>query len=220
MGKKNQIYVCYPVKKRVEKFQDNNLFEFVDKVVYINLEERTDRKESITEQLKYFPQDKVVRFNAIKEKPGYVGCSKSHIGALEMAINNNWKNVLIVEDDMIWKDFNKGYSTLKTLASKPYDVIVLGAPSPDYDKTTLKLNDGQTCTAYLVNNHYYETLLRNFKESLFHLIEKDIYHEYAIDQWWKKLQKKDNWYIVKPDLCIQKDDYSNIQNGNIKYGEW
>jgi glycosyl transferase family 25 len=219
MGKKNILFTCYPVK-RMERFQDTQLFDFIDKVVYINLEERSDRKESILEQLKSFPEDKIVRFNAIKESPGYIGCNKSHISVLEMAIDNNWKNVLIVEDDMIWKDFDKGYSTLKKLASKPYDVIVLGAPTPDYDLTTLKLNEAQTTTAYLVSNHYYQTLLKNFKESLFHLLETNVYHEYAIDQWWKKLQKTDNWYIVIPNLSIQKNDYSDIQGGNIIYGDW
>ena len=45
-----------------------------------------------------------------------------------MAIQNNWENVLIVEDDMVWKNFNKGYNTLQNLVNKPYDVILLGVP--------------------------------------------------------------------------------------------
>ena len=217
---KNILFVCYPIKntKNIENFNNsNNLFNFVDKVIYINLKERTDRKESIINELKHFPKDKIIRLNAIKESPGYLGCSKSHIAALEMAIENNFKNVLIVEDDMVWKNFEKGYDIFKNLASKNYDVIVLGAPNPEYDTDTLKLINGQTCTSYLVNNHYFKTLLKNFKEGLNKLTTTDIYHEYAIDQYWKKLQKIDNWYIVQPTLSMQKKDYSDIHKQIVNY---
>jgi len=214
---KNILFVCYPIKN-IEHFNNtNNSFNFIDKVIYINLEERVDRKESITKQLKYFPDDKVIRFNAIKESPGYLGCSKSHIGALEMAIQNNWKNVLIVEDDMVWKNFDKGYNLLEKLVKNPYDVILLGAPNPEHNKDTLKLIKGQTCTAYLVNKHYYQILLNNFKEGLNNLITTHIYDKYAIDQYWKNLQNIHTWYVVEPPLCIQKEDYSNIHNMIVNY---
>jgi hypothetical protein len=47
------------------------MFEFVDKIVYINLEHRTDRRAQIEEVLKDV-SDKVIRFNAIKETHGGV----------------------------------------------------------------------------------------------------------------------------------------------------
>ncbi len=71
-------------------------WEFVDKIIYINLEER---KEQIEEELNFLPKDKIIRFDGIKDKYGYKGCCESHIACLNLAINNNWKNVLILEDD-------------------------------------------------------------------------------------------------------------------------
>jgi glycosyl transferase family 25 len=63
--------------------------------------------------------------------------------------------------------------------------------------------------------------LSNFKEGL-----KLLYSEYsqttpyAIDQYWHKLQQKDNWYIIYPTLCLQRQGFSDIKNAitPIKYG--
>jgi glycosyl transferase family 25 len=194
------------------------MFEFIEKVVYINLEHRKDRKELVeSELLKYFPQDKIERFNAIKEARGEIGCTKSHIAVLEMAIRQNWKNVLIVEDDAIWSNFDKGYPVYENLIKNPYDVITFGTAYTTYDKNTYKLLDGQTTTAYIVNNHYYKTLLQNFQEGLGHFLKIRSGDRYAIDQYWKLLQKRDNWFCVVPSLLVQGPSYSDIQRGNMNY---
>jgi len=108
------------------------MFEEIEKVVYINLEERTDRRAEIQKQLSIFHHEKIVRFNAIKHRNGAIGCSMSHIAALELAIQNNWKNVLIVEDDMIWNQFDRGYPIYKKLVSNPFDVLCLGGACVEY----------------------------------------------------------------------------------------
>ena len=192
---------------------DITIMDKIEKVIYINLDHRTDRKEQVElELLKVFPIEKIVRFNAIYEPmKGHLGCSKSHIGALELAIKNNWKNVLIVEDDMIFvKDkFKYGTQILRLLFNKNPDVIVLGAHTVSYNKNTFKLNNCLTTTAYLVFNHYYQTLLSNFKESALMLEKTYQIIPYAIDRYWTNLQEKDNWYIIYPYLCIQNDGYSD-----------
>jgi GR25 family glycosyltransferase involved in LPS biosynthesis len=72
------------------------MFEFVEHVVYINLEHRKDRREQIEKELTIFG-DKIQRFDAIYEpERGHLGCSKSHAAAMELAIQFGWKNVLIV----------------------------------------------------------------------------------------------------------------------------
>ena len=79
---------------------DCTLNDLISKVVFINLDARTDRKSQAEDELQLFLPDKVIRFSAIQDKPGSVGCSKSHIQILQMAIQENWPNVLIVEDDL------------------------------------------------------------------------------------------------------------------------
>ena len=163
------------------------------------------------QQLKIFG-DKVERFPAIEKSPGFLGCMLSHIAVLELAIQHNWKNVLIFEDDILWNKFELGYQLLKDLSSKEYDVIHLGPSLPKYDKDTYRLFKGKTNSSYLVNNHYFETLL-NFYKSEYVKLESTLDDElYAADSGWGKLMQKDNWYAIIPSLCYQIQGNSDIQN--------
>ena len=189
------------------------MFEFIDKVVYINLDYREDRRKSIEEQLNVFPPEKVVRFSAIRDTyNGLIGCVKSHIAVLEMAVQNKWTNVLILEDDAVWNKFEEGYALLEKLAKNPYDVILLGSSLTKFDKDTYKLRNGYTTTAYLVSRQYYEILLHNFKTGLAGLITTQHEVQYALDKYWVSLQKTDNWYCVIPCLMYQLESWSDITN--------
>ena len=180
----------------------------MDKIIYINLDERIDRREQIERELKYFS---VRRFSAIKNDNGAIGCTMSHIAVLEMAMQEGWNNYLVVEDDMAWK--SSDFGRLTELID--YDVILLGGYDVNYDKQTNKLTNAQSTTAYIVNQRYYGTLLRNFREGLFNLRVTGNSKIYAIDRYWKFLQKTDNWYFV--DLCYQRESYSDIENRLVNY---
>lgn len=206
-------------------------WDFVDKIIYINLEDRTDRRQEIEQELKNanVPAHKILRLNAIRDSPGHVGCSKSHILALEMAMKNGWKNVLILEDDAMWNKFEKGYERLRQLVHQhpDFDVITLGNVGATFDNDTGRLWNAQTATAYLVNSPYYSTLHSNFEDGLKNLIitktmktneERFPYEQkYCVDQYWKILQKKDKWYIVNPALMIQRPSNSSIVGGIVDY---
>jgi len=194
------------------------MFEFIEKVVYINLEHRKDRKEHIEKELSIFGE-KVQRFDAIYEPGrGHLGCSKSHIEVLKLAIQSGWKNYLVVEDDSVF-DLT-GYPVLEDLVSRPYDVILLGGTLLSFDKTYRCYNSCCT-TSYLVSQSYYQTLLANFEEGAKKL-EKSYSHfdTYAIDQYWHPLQRSDNWYIVYPTLASQRSDYSDICGKNLVKDEY
>jgi glycosyl transferase family 25 len=184
------------------------MFDFIEKVIYINLEHRNDRKDQIEKQLSIFPSKKVERFNAIYEiNRGHLGCSKSHIEVLKLAIQNNWKNYLVVEDDAEFCNFETGYKVLENLVSNPYDVIVLGGTALSCDTSSYKLYNCCCTTAYMVSNHYYSRLLKNFEEGAFFLDKNYNQSElYAIDQHWHSLQRIDNWYCVFPVLFKQISD--------------
>jgi glycosyl transferase family 25 len=113
--------------------------ELIDKIIYINLDDRTDRKDSICETLKDYSH-KVLRFSAIKNIYGPIGCTMSHITVLETAIQNKWNNVLIIEDDMVWKTKNN-LDKLEELIKNPYDVIVLAGADVKHDANTNKFRE-------------------------------------------------------------------------------
>ena len=192
------------------------MFEFIDKVVYINLERRKDRRKHMEKMTSVFG-DKVIRFSAIEHNPGNIGCSMSHVAVLKMAVDEKWRNVLVLEDDVEWNKFNIGYPIFKTLTHNEYDVILLGGGSMHFDSNTYKLYSAQTTTAYLVNQHYIPTLLKNFEYGLKGLIETNNPYEYAIDIQWKQLQARDNWFIVSPSLVYQMPSYSDIEGKNVDY---
>jgi glycosyl transferase family 25 len=195
------------------------MFDFIEKVVYINLEHRTDRRKQIESELaKYFPEEKILRFDAINTSfsHGGIGCVKSLIGSLELAILNNWNNILIIEDDSMWNNIEKGYSLLETKIKEHFDVIMFGSTCATYS-SNFKVNTAQSGNAYLVNKHYYQTLLNNFKEGLEKLETTNKWNLYAIDQYWKNIQKTGNWYCIVPSIMIQRPSYSDIEGSVVDY---
>jgi glycosyl transferase family 25 len=196
------------------------MFDFIEKVIFINLEHRTDRRAEIEHVLSAIPKEKILRFNAIKESHGGVGCTKSHIAVLELAIENKWKNYLVVEDDAVWSpNAGPSYDLLLKLIQKPYDVITIGTVFAKYN-SNYKLLSGQTTTAYIVSEQYYFTLLQNYKEGLKGFLETGNYPVYSIDQYWKRIQPRDNWYCVIPSLMIQRPGYSDIEKAVINNGQY
>jgi len=189
----------------------------VDKVIYINLEKRLDRKQHIERALSIFEKDKIIRFNAIAiEGNGMLGCVLSHIEVLKLAEKNSWNNVLVLEDDTTWNDSATGYYLISSLIKNPYDVIMLGGSFALCDEETYKLHHAQTTSSYIVNKAYISRLRRNFEESskLYYLHKNDCY---ALDIYWKKLQKEDNWYIINPPIMYQMSCYSDLQNKDTNY---
>lgn len=193
---------------------NNNYFGFVDKIVYINLQKRNDRKKLLENELNIIIDEKIIRFNAILDNNGCIGCTKSHISVLKMCIFYNWTNCLIIEDDMLWNNFNESYRILNELYKNEFNVILLGGINVKYDLSNYKLISAITTTAYLVNKNYYVKLLNNFEEGLNKFIRcenKELRKSvYTVDQYWKHLQYKDNWFIVVPCLSFQRDGYSDI----------
>ena len=189
----------------------------IEHVVYINLDERPDRRTLIEKELAVFPPEKVQRFKAIKNVQGALGCTFSHIRILQMAIELGWKNYLVVEDDFMWKNYDTSLPILGGLLKNPFDVILLGGTAVQYYRDTLRLHSGQTTTAYIVSSDYYATLLANFKEGCVGLMRTGSKGGFAIDMYWKRLQLVDRWFVVAPGLCTQRPDVSDIEGRVVDY---
>ena len=185
------------------------MWEFVDKVVYINLDKRTDRDTRIREVLSPFG-NKVIRMSAVETSPGFIGCLKSHIAVLSAAKHYKWRNVLVMEDDAEWNEFDTAYPIVEKLASRPYNVIHFGPSLPVMIESTYQLLDGQTTSSYLVNGHYIDTLLACYKDALPKLIETHNESLYGSDQCWKVLMRQGGWFAPVPILMYQKPGFSDI----------
>lgn len=195
----------------------------IENCLYINLENRPDRKDHVENQLNQL-NISYKRFNAIRHQNGAAGCSLSHIKCIQIAQEEGWKNVMIVEDDINFLDFKLFKTNLnKFLINEPnFDVVLLaGNNMPPYTQINdfcVKVSRCQTTTGYIVNSHYYKTLINNYKEGLLKLMKSPEEHvKYAIDKYWFNLQKKDYWFLITPLSVIQREDYSDIEKKNTNY---
>ena len=181
---------------------------------YINLDSREDRRTAVEKELSDvgFPHE---RFPAITYDPPQVGCSMSHLRCLELAKERNLPSVLIVEDDLVWtKKSHEIRAAFESLEHIEYNVAVL-APGFTDGSEAIRVNEMfvtgtcQTAAAYICRQEYYDTLIENFKESIELFKAGKGYHEYAIDQHWKRLQTK-GWVFAYPILGKQRPGYSDI----------
>lgn len=196
----------------------------IQHTLYINLEERTDRRSHVKEQLESIGIQQPIRFNAVKMKNGRIGCSMSHLRCLQFAQKNNWNHVLIVEDDITFLDptmFKRQLS--KFFQDKiAYDVLFLGGnvvpPYKPVNSYCVQVFSCQCAVGYLVKQHYYETLIQNLHEGIRKLLKEPEKHIlYAIDKYWFCLQRRDLWFIIVPLSVIQLPNYSNLEERGTDY---
>ena len=196
---------------------------------YINLQERSDRKLHLEAQLALMglANNGIERFNAIKLANGAIGCSMSHLKCLELAKERSWDHVLILEDDIKFLNpalFKVQCSAFLRNKADKWDVVLFaGNNMPPYtpiDATCIKVQQCQTATGYLVQKHYYDTLIHNFRTGLQELIKQPLKHvQFALDRYWFKLQRRDKWFLIMPLTVVQRGDYSNIEKRQVDYGK-
>jgi len=202
---------------------DINNIQDIKHVLYINLLSRQDREKHIINELQKLDLNGR-RFNAIKMNNGAIGCSMSHLKCIQMAKENNWEHVCIVEDDVEFLDpelFKKQLNSFLQNHSS-WDVLLLAGnnmlPYQSIDETCIKVSNCQTTTGYIVKNHYYDILIDNYKKGIENFMKNPDKPElYSIDRYWFLLQNKDNWYLIIPLSVIQKEDYSDIQKKNVNF---
>jgi len=140
------IYIAYCAKENFEAADLPHGINQMDSIIYINLENRKDRKDLLFKELEVLDTDmtKVHKVCGIYiPKNGHRGCVQAHILALELAQLNKWDPVLILEDDaqlsVSPEDFNSSlHIALKQLNSENLDwnVLMLGSANKIYNTTT------------------------------------------------------------------------------------
>lgn len=191
----------------------------IDKVFYINLDRRQDRREHIESLLTEYniPAE---RFTAIQHNHGLYGCGLSHLAVLKLAQSRGYKNILILEDDIL---INATKSEFQERLSNLFE------QGPNFDVAMLDINLQQSqpienldwlirviyahCAgAYIVQGHYYQKLIDLYEWALPKLLETGAHWIYANDAVWGSLQSADMWVSFKPQLCRQMSGYSDTKN--------
>ena len=164
----------------------------LDAIIYINLENRSDRKDLLMQELEKLNTNmgKVHKVSGVyMPKNGHKGCVQSHILALNMIKMNKWDRVLILEDDA---ELDMSPVTINNIINKSleeldnkhpeWNVIMLATANKVLDNssnktipieittddgTTIplkieKLKTATTASAYIVKNTYVDTILNLF----------------------------------------------------------
>ena len=203
--------------------------------LFINLDHRTDRLEHIVPELKKMGIDNAIRLDAVKLDRGALGCTLSHCKAIKTAKENNWPFVLIVEDDFQWRDGvaaamvqerleealqNKAKWDLLFLACRPFEeesvVVEEGGNATEAFK---RVTRAYTSSGYIIQQHYYDTLLQNLEEGafMFEQFQKENHGPFCLDRYWEPLQRRDRWWRTEPRLGKQLSGYSDICRSHVVY---
>tara|TARA_R110002012_G_scaffold125823_2_gene277497 strand:- start:5114 stop:5797 length:684 start_codon:yes stop_codon:yes gene_type:complete len=201
--------------------------EYFDKIYCINLSHRKDRwQESLIEFEKLGIANDVERFEAIQLQPGIIGCTASHYEIVKTAKSNNYKNVLIFEDDVkILRDDSSNIISLTMQQidknNIPYDMLYLGGNlvgdenlAYRIDENLAKLHTCKTTASYVINSSAYDYILDTYDN----IDWKDPWNwsqqnegRYNIDKWYSNsLQSRNKTYGVYPCLAEQRDSFSDL----------
>jgi GR25 family glycosyltransferase involved in LPS biosynthesis len=213
----------------------------IDLVLYINLESRPDRKESMEAQFRKVWPD-MVNVRAIPSPHGYLGCAKSHLKALKFANTraSTVQNVLVLEDDIQWYKPEQGLDRLQKIMTDPvvsnrnWSILQLsgtamrtmpGEGSMTSTNTIVaRLQWSQTTAGYVIRRSFIPLLISAI-EKYISITEQQLQQDqyplfkkgYAIDQYWNSLNQTHTMLGVFPPVFIQKPDYSDIEKKKVDY---
>lgn len=187
---------------------------------YINLRCRPDRDILCKNELIGIGIREPKRYNAFKTKDGIIGCGMSHLSVLQEAKDNKYPYILICEDDVVFKDHYKMLEKIDNLKDDDWDVLLLGgnmfAPYSIHSEDAYRIHKCFCATAYIVRQHYYDTLINTWQSDLQKLVQTGN-RDYSLDVSWFPLQQRDKWLLIRPLQVYQRPGISDIENKLTDY---
>jgi GR25 family glycosyltransferase involved in LPS biosynthesis len=216
-------------KKNIENFENKiyKIQDIIDQIYIINMDKDKNRMKNLDKKMKNLglnynritgvDGNKVykkykTKYNT-KLRPGQLGCLLSHQNVLKDAIKNNYTNILVLEDDIIFHknfhdEFKKKYKYLID-REKNVDLLYLGC-SQKHKWKDIKLN-----------RHYYNskkidgTFAMIINKILFKpILEKSSKLEKPIDRiLYYYFQEKKKSFCFNPNIITVKlNTFSNTEN--------
>jgi GR25 family glycosyltransferase involved in LPS biosynthesis len=190
----------------------------IEKIFYINLDKREDRREEIETELKdYQLFENTERVQAILTPgQGILGCTMSHLNAINLAKERNYNNVLILEDDFQFTISKEEFENqLQTFFNSKieYDVCMISyniqrSEPTEYPFLT-KVLEAQTASGYIIHHTFYDKMIELYEWAIPLLDQTKEHWHYANDQCWKRLQPEAKWYCLANRCGRQRAGYSD-----------
>lgn len=203
----------------------------------VNLSHRPDRYQEFCKNMlsANMNLNDIKKFDAIYDEDfGGLGCAKSHSAVLSWFLTYgdiSSKSCTVFEDDFILRvDAESIASTIQKveLINPDWKVILLSGTHtitlPNLHDDIAEIFESQSASGYIVNRNFIPQLLNVYNNSInlmerFRLMQPrtSIYHSFAIDQAWKRLQHDGGWYCRIPMLGYQTESYSDIEKKTVNY---
>lgn len=199
---------------------------FFDKIYVINLKKRKDRLKQVTEELNKHnidfqifqgvegnPGIPLKNDHPLKNKPGHVGCVLSHVAILKEAKKLNLKNVLILEDDVIfYENYLSNFKLALTVLPNDWEMLYLSGNTEEIKLKHISENVYRcfgtfTTHAYAIKSELFDEIIQG-QSKLDHPV--DVFYN-------KLILPKRKGYIIRPYLCKQRASHSDIVNGFRNY---
>ena len=208
------------------------LDKYIDKIFVINLDYRKDRLEQITSELSKVGITDFERFSAIKPtesmlnneysyymhnanikyRIGALGCLLSHLEIIKIAKKNNYKKILIFEDDcQFTKGINILISALDQLEEKnnKYKLLYLAGnhikKCSAFSENVVKVNGTFTTHSYIVTSAAYDGIIEGLSR-----------FNREVDNYYIRIyQPRNDCYCVFPSITTQMDGISDINNSFV-----
>jgi GR25 family glycosyltransferase involved in LPS biosynthesis len=205
-------------------------FNYFEKIYCINLDSRPDRWNEVQQEFEALGVSSYERFPGVIAHSGRLGCSRAICGAIDKALAEECRAVLICEDDL---HFPRGgeYTNRKLQAAisqlpEDWDALYLGAtltnqfhakPVEKYSADLLKLKSAFTTHAIAYSRKGLLAFKQAFEPS--DSWGDSIVAAYeAIDVYLAKdYLHKNNCYITNELLSFQRPSHSDICNNYQDY---
>jgi len=200
------------------------ILDYFDGAFYLNLDNRTERKEAFETRSKEAGLD-IERFPAyvLKEEDvsnpfnnvGWhikISCTYSHFKMIEEAKKRGWKNCLIFEDDAIFiEGFQEKIRTcIDELKNEDWDIFYLGG-EPESECYSIS-NSLAKCVTGLYGTHAYA-----INEKFYDRVLNIPYEMGIIDTLYMCVDRNQKSYLMAKELLVWQDDdfVSDLWDGKI-----
>lgn len=202
------------------------LFDRFDKVYCINLEHREDRKNHILSECAKYDLGELSFFKAIngnnisnpyRISNGCVGLILSNIEIIKEAKNNNYKSILILEDDCHFTNEVLNINSYFDALPDDWDMLYVGGnhnthmgylPPKQINEKIVKLHNTFTTHFVAINQNMYDVILKRLSK-----------FSNPIDVIYTEIQKSYNVYSTSKAIAKQLNGYSDIENRVVNY-DW
>jgi hypothetical protein len=196
-----------------------SFFEKFDKVYCINLKSREDRKENFKNEVQKYNLGKFDFFDAVDGSKienntrftnGVIGLILTNIKIFEDAIKNDYKTIIVVEDDCIFTDEINNIDVYLNNLPEDWDMVYFGG---NHQSFPTSVND------YFNKLHMtYTTHFIIFKNTIFQkIIDRITKMDIQLDVMYCDLQREYNVYCTNKLIATQLPSYSDIEGGHTSY---